>query len=292
MERVVVVGNCQAASLEMLLATNERFSERFEFVSFPPVHEIPAARIPELHAAVASAAAVIPQRVDEDYRDGLGLGTDTLARLAADTATVVRWPSMYWAGYVPDLFYLRDAAGQPIVDGPFDYHDRVILQAYADGLDAPATRRLLADPDRPSDAPAWAAKASAELEIRGRDCDVQIAALIAERFREQLLFFTMNHPTNLMLGLIAQQITELIGIPGRVDHRRIPDEILGATFYPLHANHVRALDLRLGAELLAGQAPFRIRWSRYEPEQAVQAFFDYYAAHPRLVDINVAQHAA
>jgi hypothetical protein len=291
MERVVVIGNCQAPALEMVLSTSDRFTERFEFVSFPPVHEIPDTMVPELHRAVASADLVIPQRVDDAYRDGIGLGTETLARIAG-TATVVRWPSVYWAGYFPDLFYLRDAAGRPVVDGPFDYHDRLILQAYGSGVDVAGVCGLLEDPERPSDAQAWAANATAELDVRGQNCDVHVASFIASRFREELLFFTMNHPVNRLLGFIAQQITELIGIPGGIDHLRIPDEVLGSTFYPLHANHVRALELGFGAECGAGSAPFRIRGVTYDPQQAVQGFFDYYSVHPQLVEINLDGHVA
>jgi len=275
----------------MMLNTNDEFTKRFEFVAFPPVHEIPEAMVPDLHRAVADAAVVIPQRVQEDYREGIGLGTETLASIAG-SATVVRWPSVYWAGYFPDLFYLRDAEGQPVVDGPFDYHDRTILEAYAAGVDVLGVCRLLEDPQRPSDAQAWAANATAELDIRGRDCDVKVTSFIASTFRYELLFFTMNHPSNHLLGFIAQQATELIGIPGSIDHKRIPDEILGPTFYPLHVNHVRALELEFGAELMAGSAPFKIRGVTYEPAEAVRIFFDYYAAHPQLVDVNLEQRAA
>jgi hypothetical protein len=114
-----------------------------------------------------------------------------------------------------------------------------------------------------------------------------VTTFIDSRFRDELLFFTMNHPTNRMLGFIAEQIMEFIGIPGSIDHRRIPDEILGPTFYPLHANHVRALELRFGEELGAGRTPFRIRGTSYEPAQAVQAFYEYYEAHPQLVELNL-----
>lgn len=286
MDRVVVIGNCQAKALEMMLATNEEFTKRFEFVSFPAVHEIPADMVPELHAAVADAAVVIPQKVDDGYRDGIGLGTETLASIA-EKAAVVRWPSVYWAGYFPDLFYLRDEMGRPVVDGPFDYHDRCILHAYVSGLDIAATCQLLEDPEQPSDAPAWAANATAELHDRGRDCDVQVTEFIDSRFRDELLFFTMNHPTNQILGFIAQKITGLIAVPGRVDHQRMPGEVLGETFYPLHPNHVCALRLRFGGEVMSGSCPFKIRGVTYDPAQAVQAYFDYYAAHPRLVEPNV-----
>ena len=286
MDRVVVVGNCQAKALEMMLATNEEFAKRFEFVSFPAVHEIPDETIPELHRAVADAAIAILQRVEEGYRNGIGLGTDTLARIA-DGATVIRWPSVYWAGYFPDLFYLRNVAGQPVVDGPFDYHDRSILRAYASGLDVEATCRLLEDPELPSDAPAWAANATAELEIRGKDCDIQVTDFIDVQFRDELLFYTMNHPANRLLDFLAQQIIEFLDIPGNVRTDQMPGEVLGWTFYPLHPNHVRTLGLSFGADIMWGRAPFMIRGVAYDPPDAVQTFFAYYAAHPDLVDLNI-----
>jgi hypothetical protein len=291
MQKVVIIGNCQAGALEIMLKTNDTFTDRFEFVSFSPVHEIPDDVIPKLHQAVADADVVIPQRVEESYRNGIGLGTETLAAIAG-TAEVVRWPSVYWAGYFPDLFYLRNAAGEPVVDCAFDYHDRLILQAYADGLDADEVCRLVEDSGRPSNAEVWAKNATAELGLRGKDCEVQVTSFIESRFRDELLFFTMNHPANVLLGFIAQQITDILGIPERIDHRRLPDEVLGPTFFPLHANHVRALELKFGSEFGAGHIPFRSHWITYEPREAVQIFFDYYARHPQLVELNLDSQAA
>jgi hypothetical protein len=285
MHKIVLIGNCQATALEMMLNTNQVFRDRFEFVSFPPVHEIPEEQVPLLHSAVAQADIVIPQRIDESYRDGIGLGTKTITELAG-TDSIVRWPSVYWAGYSPDLFYLRDAAGAAIHDGPFDYHDRVILKAFAAGVDVIGACVLLEAPHEPSNAQAWAAHATAELDIRGEDCDIEVTSFITSHFREELLFFTMNHPTNRMLAHIAQQITELLEIPGRVDPAQMPGEVLGATFYPLHTNHVRALELRF-SEQTAGRASFRLRGESYEPVQAVSAFYSFYEANPELVHANL-----
>jgi hypothetical protein len=286
MARAVVIGNCQAKALELMLTTNDAFASRFELVSFPAVHEIPDAMVPELHAAVDGAALVMPQRVDEGYRDGIGLGTETLARIAG-TAHVLRWPSVFWAGYVPDLFYMRDESGRPVVDGPFDYHDRTILSAYAAGADVAAACALLADPERPSDAASWAERATAELATRGQGCEIDVATFIDERFRDELLFFTMNHPSNRLLAHMAQQVVDQLGLLGSVDPVRLgPDDLLGSTFYPLHANHVRALGLRFGTRCAAGVVPFKIRGVVHEAPAAVELFFRYYAANPRLVELN------
>jgi hypothetical protein len=286
MDRVVVVGNCQAKALEIMLATSEAFSARFEFSSFPPVHEIPEETIPQVHEAVSRARVAILQRIEEGYRDGLGLGTDTLTRLASN-ATVVRWPSLYWAGYVPDLFYLRGSDGQPVTDGPFDYHDRVIIDGYHQGLDVPNVCRLLEDPERPSGAAAWADNATAELDVRGKNCDIQVTSLIETEFRKKLLFFTMNHPANRLLGFVAQRVLDLIGLPGHIIPSCETSEVLGSTFYPLHANHVRALGLEFGTEFGAGHAQFTIRGVTYKPEDAVAAFFEYYTGHSNLVELNL-----
>jgi hypothetical protein len=287
MERVVVVGNCQAKALETLLATNATFAAGFEFTSFPAVHELPATMIGQLHAAVAEADVLVAQKVDDGYRDGLGLGTATLSALTG-AHTVVRWPSLYWAGYVPDLFYLRDPAGQLVVDAPFDYHDRAILEAYAGGLDVRATCLLLADSDRPSQAPAWAENATAELAIRGQGCDVDLGAFIASRFRDELLFFTMNHPTKRVLGHVADEVLAALDIRGGADPRAMPGETLDSTFYPLHANHVRSLGLAFGPSVAAGRTPFRIRGETLAATDAVGAFFAYYDANPQLVATNLA----
>jgi hypothetical protein len=117
-----------------------------------------------------------------------------------------------------------------------------------------------------------------------------VSSFIASRFRDELLFFTMNHPANVLLGFVAHQVTELLGITGGIDHRRMPDELLGSTFYPIHASHVRALRLGFGGAFGAGHSPFRLNWVTYEPAQVVEAFFDYYAKHPGLVELNVASH--
>jgi hypothetical protein len=173
------------------------------------------------------------------------------------------------------------------VDGPFDYHDRSILRAFVGGASVNEVCGLLEDASSHSDAQAWADSATAELDERGKECDVQVTAYIGSRFRDELLFYTMNHPTNIMLGFIAEQVFELIGVAGTVDHSRAPSEILGPTFYPLHANHVAALGLKFGATVRAGSVPFKIRGVAYEPAAAVRAFFDYYSEHRLLAELNI-----
>lgn len=294
MHRAIVIGNCQAKALETVLGASRAFVARFELLSFPAVHEIPETMIPALHDAIASASLVVPQLVDENYRDGIGLGTETLASLAVD-ATVVRWPNLYWGGYFPDLGYLRDHEGKPILDGPEHYHDRVVLNAFAEGISAANACELLSDPSVRSSAPSAAAAATGELRRREELCDVKVASFIEDKYRSDLLFFTINHPSNSMLGYLGERILERAGVEGNIDYskiraRRWPrrrHEILGETFFPLHASHARALGLEIRNELVAGRGRYRIRGRTLKPIDVVQAYFDYYKAHPDVVRQNV-----
>lgn len=284
-DTAIVVGNCQAGALGIMLRAHDDFRRRFDLVEFPAVHELAQEDIPPLHEAVSRAKVAILQRVDESYR-GLGVGTDTLARLA-DGATVIRWPSVFWSGYFPDLFYMRDSSGSPVVDGQFDYHDRVILESYAAGMSPIEVCTRLADADVLSHAERTVELATKELASRSRGCDVQMHDFIAEHFRQRLLFFTMNHPTNALIAFLAQQIITLIGLARSASPSLVSDEILGPTFYPLHANHVRTLKLKFGHEVSAGNIAFKIRGVEHAPAEAVRAFFDYYRAHPELVEANL-----
>jgi hypothetical protein len=193
----------------------------------------------------------------------------------------------------------------------------VILNEFRQGSNPEEVCRLLADPRRPSDAESWAAGATAELERREVACDVRAAGFIASTHARELLFFTMNHPTNRMLGFVAEQILRRIGIEGDLDHSgigrrswrrcrwgRLKHEVLGQTFFPLHANHARALRLELGSELVAGGARneggardeggarYRIGGRKLAPVDAIRAYFNYYEANPEIVRVNIDAHAS
>ena len=288
METAVVVGNCQAKGLEIQLARRSGFAERFEIVSFPAVHEIPDGQIPTLHEAVDGAALVFLQTVDDEYRGGIGLGNAYLASIAG-SATVVRWPSVYWAGYVPDLFYLKDSSGATVVRAPFDYHDRVVLSGFARGDSVEETCVALADPERPSDALAKLELTTAELAVRSEGCDLGVSDLIAEKFRDELLFYTMNHPSNSLMSFLADEALDLLDIPsGDCSSNAGAVDLLSSTFYPLHANHVKQLGLEFGEGICAdGENPFRIRGAQFSPLEAVSRFFEYYRSHRELVEINL-----
>jgi Polysaccharide biosynthesis enzyme WcbI len=279
--RAIVFGNCQADAIAKLLAGSAAFRRRFRLLRFPAVHEIKGEDVPRLHAALAAVDVAFLQPVGEGYRDGIGLGTSTLMAHASN-ADVVLFPSIYWTGYMPTVTYLRPPSGL-VLDGPFDYHDETILEAWADGARAPEILALLADPDRPSRAPQEAEAAFERLGARADGIGVDIVPYLRARYREEPLFHMLNHPTDVLLAHIASALAQTQGVTAHIAARRRAKPLLGHTSYPLHPADVRALGLRFGEGLQAPTAPYRIRGRSYAPAEAIRRFLDYYDSHRELV---------
>ena len=128
-------------------------------------------------------------------------------------------------------------------------------------------------PERPSDAAQWAVDATAELEARGQDCDVDVAAFIASHFRERLLFFSMNHPANELLAFIAQGVCDLIGVGGSVDLAQFPGESARVDLLSAARQPRARPAVRFATQVVAGSTPFRIRGVTQPPLEAIGAFF-------------------
>jgi hypothetical protein len=278
--RAIVVGNCQADAITTLLARSVAFRRRFRLLRVPAVHEITDEDVPKLHAALATVDVAFLQPVDEWYRNGIGLGTQTLMARAAN-AEVVLFPSVYWTGYMPTVTYLRPPSGY-VFDGPFDYHDEFVMEAWADGAQVPEILALLADPDRPSRAPQEAEAAFGRLEERDVGFGVDIVPYLRERYRDEPLFHMLNHPTDTLLAHIASALARTQGVTARITARRRAEPLLGHTSYPLHPADVRALGLRFGHGLQAPTASYKIRGRTYAPTEAIRAFLHYYDTHREL----------
>ncbi|MBB1493402.1 hypothetical protein H5395_18435 [Paracoccus sp. MC1854] len=77
-KQAYVVGNCQACPIFNILRMSEDFLRFFNIQRFPPVYVAKRDEVKELHKNLSSAGLLIAQLVNEDYRNNIGLGTETL----------------------------------------------------------------------------------------------------------------------------------------------------------------------------------------------------------------------
>ena len=195
----VVVGNCQAESLRLVIS-----SDALPAVRVPAVHELTTADAERLHRLLAGAAFFVAQPIRDDYR-GMPLGTAQLRRSLPAAARTVTVPAVRFAGLHPFQAVLR------LPDFPEDpplvaYHD-VRTVARAAGLAVPASLP-------PAAVRAIAEASRAELRRReGLGLDVAASDLLEPVVED--LARTVNHPGNALFLPLGARIVAALGAPGR-----------------------------------------------------------------------------
>jgi len=264
----VVVGNCQAESLRLVIA-----SDALPAIRIPAVHELTADEVVRLHEVLAHASFLVAQPIRDDYR-GLALGTDQLRAALAPNATVVTVPSLRYGGLHPFQAVLRLPGFE--TDPPLvAYHDVRIL-AEAAGL--PVAARL----------PAEVVRAVAEdsvAELRRREdagIDVHASDLFSPVVAD--LARTINHPGNAVFLPLGERVVAALGAPGRaVDPGR---PILAGVRAPLEEWVVEAWGL--DAE---PQPDWIVEGAVLEADAVADAHRAWYAERPEFVAAAVSRIA-
>lgn len=134
--------------------------------------------------------------------------------VALKTPLKVRIAGIYFDGLFPDLTYIGSSFDR--VESPLgDYHSRIIVSAFIEGVPcSEAARRLFSE--EAYEARGYLNTATSALhEMRRRDeqCDVKIAPTVEMLWRETYSFFTVNHPTNVLVLAYVREILKYLQLP-------------------------------------------------------------------------------
>jgi Polysaccharide biosynthesis enzyme WcbI len=283
---IVVLGNCQAESVRVLLAgPSDRVDGGSSLgpghtVRIPPVHELTASDLPFLEALLARTDVLLSQPVRAGYRD-LPIGTDDcVARLPAGARTL-RFPIIRHLGWHPYQAIVRDPENPHSEPPLVPYHDLRLLAAARDGRTEAETVAAAHAVDASAEALRAVGRESiAELARRETRCDVAISDLLAASEPPH----TVNHPGNDLLIALARRIQSALGLPETAEE---PGRaLLGGVRAPLEGKVLAALGL------LA--AP-RDHWLRdgheISIEDVARAHLAWYARHPGFVRAGLTRHA-
>lgn len=253
----VVLGNCQAESLRLVMDAEDR-----RFIRVPPVHEMTADDARRLHEVVAAAHTVVTQPVRDDYHD-LPLGTRQVA--AATTARVLTVPPVRFAGLHP----FQAAIRVPGVDEDpplVAYHDVRTLAAAA-GL--PVASALAPDAVRA------VGRASVDiLRERERSTDIPVSDLFETVTADHMR--TVNHPGNAIWLPLGARILDALW-PGEapVDPGR---PLLDSVRAPLVPEVIEAWTL-----IDEPQEHWSVEGKLVSDAAVREAHLSWYAEHPEFV---------
>lgn len=222
--QLVVVGNCQAESLRLLLRGTD-----VRTVRVPPAHELTADDVPRMQRLLARTDLFVSQPIGDGYR-GLPIGTDQLREhLPAGARTALVTPIRYHG-----LHPWHVVAHPPGLEDPdppvVAYHDLRVLTGRRGPRAAPP----------PGAVEEVGRRSVAELERReALHGSVVVSDLFAAPRRDMMR--TVNHPGNSILEPVAVRLREALGLdpaPPGLDR-----PVLDAVHAPVEAPVVEAWGL-------------------------------------------------
>lgn len=216
---IAMVGNCQAQELTGALQKYLPLLNCYLRL-FTPVFAIESSEVKQLHEFLRKTDILITQPINDNYRNSLGVGTNTLRSCMRSNSITIVVPNCHWEGYFPNYLYIKDKSGKTVrtieYDSPSDYHDGFIFAAYDLGLNADYAAQILGEKLPATD---WVQKhlsfSFEELRKREENCNIKISDYIEKNYRHQRLFDTFNHPNKCVIDELANRIAEKINFAER-----------------------------------------------------------------------------
>lgn len=268
---VVIVGNCQAESLRIMMGAAD-----VRTVRLPAVHEIVESDLNQILPVIERADVLITQPIRNDYH-GLPIGTTQLRASLRPAAALVVVPVIRFAGLYPTHALIRPPSDPSLEPPIVPYHDLRTL-AEAAGVD-----RVQLTPTTVS---AIGRLSIHELERRELHHDtVRISDVFAEPNFDAMR--TINHPGNSVFAELARRVRDRAELPPHdVDPGR---PILANIHAPRSLVVIDAFQLDTVPThtwSLMADSPQYI-----EEDRVRAAHLDWYRAHPAVLDAGLTRHA-
>lgn len=203
---VHIHGNCQSTPLRKIL---EECKPEWR-VTNREVHSIDlSTEIPDYEEEIKSANVIMAQPIANNYRGEPRLSSTWIRENKRPDAKLVTFVPMYFRGYCPETGYLTGL--QNFRSPYFDYN---IVEAYLCGSPAEDIASQMTRDDFYSRKFVRRHVTSSIDEMRRRESDARadlvISDLVADGYRNNLQFFTFNHPARVLLVNVVRRALVLL----------------------------------------------------------------------------------
>ncbi|MDR1776348.1 MAG: hypothetical protein LBR31_00780 [Desulfovibrio sp.] len=230
----LVHANCQGHALRSLLEMKPAFNRLFH-VRVYTNYTREAIR----QENISACGLFLYQKLDGSWGE---LSSDSLLAMLPKDCLRFEIPNLFFKGYWPTW-----ASG----DKSIDFADSLLNEFLSRGLAPGDALRVYerAGPALLGDVWGIAEESLAEAERREAACPVRCAPLLRDRWREEQLFLTVNHPGKTLLFHLAEGLLGLLGL-GRLSRSakrawRHPDDDF---WLPIHPALKRLLGLPFAGE--------------------------------------------
>ncbi|MCK5536709.1 MAG: sulfotransferase domain-containing protein [Bacteroidales bacterium] len=269
-KKIFIQANCQSHTIKNIFLTLERLEEKYDILPVKPVHLWKEEDKEEIFNKINEADIFLHQPISE-VNFGI-FASDNLAKYLKKDAQVVSFSNLYFTGYHPQAIYLKDNDGKK-VDGPFDYHDKNIVEAYKNGKSVEDIKKIFLDEDfySPKEIEKNLEQSLKDLEGREKFTTIKMSPIIRNRMKGKKLFHIFNHPSNEMIFILVNKILERLGDELLIyqEIQRFPNEMLGQIQFPVYKSVQKYYDLEIETKLVFLNKEYSI-------EKMIKMYYDFY----------------
>lgn len=250
----ILHANCQGDALRPLLENTPAFARLFEIRQ-----RCNYTREEVTDQDLAGCGLFLHQRLAPHWGE---ISTGRLLPRLAQGCQAIILPNLFFKGYWP--FWTHAVKG-------IDFADSLLEKLLAAGLSPEDALRLYlkGDPALLGDVEAVAEDSLAREEAKEAGEPIRTAHILRERWREEQLFLTVNHPGRALLFHVAEEVLRLLGLGA------LPESVRRAYAHP-QEDFWLPLHPALGPRL---KLPFATRERRYPVFGARLTHQEYTAAY-------------
>ena len=245
-------GNCQIMWENSLVAHSSQVMKSYYLLWLGPVYLLDK-EIGEINKNILKQIDIfIYQHVGAEGKIPERFSTDTIIEQLRKDATRVCIPNVYFKGYFPQFCSNKFNPTVPEVDGgengAFPYGDANIETMAKQFTPNEIAKELLREDFYTKEQCMDNVNQSImELKKRETICDVIISDYILENYRKIRLFYTVNHPVNLVLKVLLSRVFKYIDMEINDIDEILINENDGREIF-VYPSVIKALELSFGKE--------------------------------------------
>lgn len=233
LKQFTVIGNCQSDAVVQFLLCNCNFNNKFKYITVKNIHSMNNHDLDDLYCNILPKLdLIIIQPISENYKNNIRYSTKSILNNINPLCISILIPSLYFNLYHPFLTYIYDSNSEGWKLGtPYDYHDKNIIKLYIDNKNNNSNiesiidkyKELLNNPNIYNDMFFNKSLTKNINNLKEREhryinyCIesthiINSSDFIFNNYKNNLLFYSINHPTKYLFRYISNSIFIILNI--------------------------------------------------------------------------------
>lgn len=219
--KCVFYGNCQMKALADIFS---KIQNRYTVIPINTVHKLTLFELDQLYQILPNIDLLVIQPISDRYKNNSRLSTTNILQAINLKCRVIMLPVCYFRFYYPSICCLSTLQKQYAEC----FHDVNLLQLYCQKLNHSEIiekyQKIVDNPDFYTSENLLTIANQSLNELENRDNLMRekytrvndfivVTNFIRQHFQQTLLFYTINHPTKILIQYIIDRLNQLLLIP-------------------------------------------------------------------------------